>query len=419
MKSVEFFRDARVHRLLSRGAHAAAAPVRIHCVAGGEEGPALAEFGVCEACRYVNGFGEGRAACRASRLDGSLSALVRGTTTVFVCHMGFACVAVPALPEPEADLVMVLGPYCPAEEPRALESDALRGLAALGVAPGDAFPVSLHDVRIVPKDSLPALADWLAESVAWLWHEWGAEDDRDEVAPPIKSDERRGRVGIGRRPAPDPYHGADIAVALAGGDQTQARALFRAVLAERSAEGRQARIDIRRARTVAAVCSVLERAEQADLDVRRCWDGFEEFVGGARSARTDEALVSAAVRLLASVRRAAQRSSASEHSFVELNERVMARFPDKVLLRDIAGELGLDPTAITHRLQRKFGMSFTEYVGRLRVDKAKELLRRTRLSVTEVARRVGIADVSNLGKLFRRFEGMSPLDYRKQFGNRS
>jgi len=35
-----------------------------------------------------------------------------------------------------------------------------------------------------------------------------------------------------------------------------------------------------------------------------------------------------------------------------------------------------------------------------------------------VAQRVGIRDQSNFSKLFRRFEGMSPLEYRQQYGKK-
>jgi len=101
-----------------------------------------------------------------------------------------------------------------------------------------------------------------------------------------------------------------------------------------------------------------------------------------------------------------------------LNRLVMSRLPGKITLNEIAAELGQHPTAITHRLQRKFGMSFSEYVGRIRIDKAKELLRRTRLGAGEIARRVGTSDASNFSKLFRKLEGMSPLEYRKLFGGK-
>ena len=93
----------------------------------------------------------------------------------------------------------------------------------------------------------------------------------------------------------------------------------------------------------------------------------------------------------------------------------MGRMPERVQLREIAQRLGKHPTAITHHLQRKYGLSFCQYVARLRIDKAKELLRRTRLGIGEVATRVGISDQSNFTKQFRKFEGLSPVQYREQY----
>jgi len=191
----------------------------------------------------------------------------------------------------------------------------------------------------------------------------------------------------------------------------------RAALAE-SRSGQRVKIDVRRARVVAAVSGVLEAAERAQVDVAGSWDRFADFVTEVRRARTDEQLTTAAMRLVGSIKRRAKRSATHAHSFVALDQLIMARFPDKVLLQDVAKELGVHPTAVTHWLQRKFSMSFSEHVSRIRIDKAKELLRRTRLTVADIAQRVGIRDASNLGKLFRKFEGMSPLEYRRQFGRK-
>ena len=109
----------------------------------------------------------------------------------------------------------------------------------------------------------------------------------------------------------------------------------------------------------------------------------------------------------------------NDEAFTELNRIVLERIPGPVTLAEVARQLGEHPTTLTHRLQRKFEMSFSEYVGRLRVDKAKELLRKTRLGAGEVARRVGTSDPSNFSKLFRKYEGMSPSEYRQRFGRKS
>jgi AraC-like DNA-binding protein len=102
--------------------------------------------------------------------------------------------------------------------------------------------------------------------------------------------------------------------------------------------------------------------------------------------------------------------------YAELNRILLPRIAEKVTLTEVAQALGVSPSAITHRLQRRFGVSYSEYLGRLRAEKAKELLRRTRLGVAEVASRVGISDPSNLGRLFRRHVMMSPKEYRSRYG---
>lgn len=59
------------------------------------------------------------------------------------------------------------------------------------------------------------------------------------------------------------------------------------------------------------------------------------------------------------------------------------------------------------------GMSPVEYRNRLRIQKASELLRTGRYTVTEVAEQIGIRDVKYFGKLFKRHTGMNPSVLKK------
>jgi transcriptional regulator GlxA family with amidase domain len=113
--------------------------------------------------------------------------------------------------------------------------------------------------------------------------------------------------------------------------------------------------------------------------------------------------------------RRAARKPLDDNQIAEINRLVASRLEEGITLNEVAQRLGVHPTAVTHRLQRNFGISYSEYVGRLRVDKAKDLLRRTKLGAGAIARRVGIGDTSNFSKLFRKYEGVSPGEYRNRF----
>jgi AraC-like DNA-binding protein len=56
-----------------------------------------------------------------------------------------------------------------------------------------------------------------------------------------------------------------------------------------------------------------------------------------------------------------------------------------------------------------------QYLKRRRIDKAKELLTRSGMSVTDVCFEVGFESLGSFSSLFHRTVGQSPLDYRSRF----
>ncbi|MBR4548987.1 MAG: PocR ligand-binding domain-containing protein [Oscillospiraceae bacterium] len=63
---------------------------------------------------------------------------------------------------------------------------------------------------------------------------------------------------------------------------------------------------------------------------------------------------------------------------------------------------------------RELGENFTDYVKRQKVRWAKEMLRGTSKSVTEISEELGFLDSSYFIKVFKAFEGITPLAYRQE-----
>lgn len=59
------------------------------------------------------------------------------------------------------------------------------------------------------------------------------------------------------------------------------------------------------------------------------------------------------------------------------------------------------------------GMTPNAYIQKIRLEKAKELLEGTNLSILEIAQLVGYSHQSSLTRLFQKSEGLNPADYRK------
>ena len=409
---------AEARRIFERARAAASTPLSLHQFDDKHETEAVATCGHCESCRFVADLPWGKQACRRSREKAGVAALRRKRPVPFLCHMGFSCVSSPATLSEDNTCVVTLGPFCPAEAPGSLEADALKGFQALENKDSTYLPFSLSDIPLVSASAVPSIAEWLTETLTDHCtpdpqpnQDLSPEEDNGSQTVTKPGGQRnRGRVVF------DAYHAANIAAALSGGNQRQARDLVKGIIADTPARKRLSTA-VRRARTLALTSAVLEAAERADMNTTRCWERLPQFHEAVRRARNQTELCAAAMAVLGILKRkAVAKNNDSNQSIVKLNRIVTERLADTVTLQDVAKVLGERPSAITKRLQRKFGMSFTEYVGRMRADKAKDLLRRTNLRVIEVARRVGLNDAGNFSKLFRKHEGIAPTEYRKRFG---
>lgn len=93
-------------------------------------------------------------------------------------------------------------------------------------------------------------------------------------------------------------------------------------------------------------------------------------------------------------------------------------FHERVRLSDIARDVaGCSVGHLARLFQERHGLSFVEYVAELRLQKAADLLQRTRLEIGRIGERVGYANLSRFAAHFRRRFGQSPREFRRQFSS--
>jgi two-component system response regulator YesN len=94
-------------------------------------------------------------------------------------------------------------------------------------------------------------------------------------------------------------------------------------------------------------------------------------------------------------------------------ERVDEHFYEDLSLENLALEFGTTAEFLGKSFQRRGGMSFKDYLQSRRIAKAKEILENEGATEEEVAARVGFFDVRVFRSVFRRREGVFPLEYKK------
>ncbi|MGM1050021.1 MAG: response regulator [Bacillota bacterium] len=87
-------------------------------------------------------------------------------------------------------------------------------------------------------------------------------------------------------------------------------------------------------------------------------------------------------------------------------------YNEDLSLKVLAGQYHIHPVYLGHLFHKETGESFTEYINRYRIEKAKELLRTTSLKVQEISREVGYWETGYFYKQFKKYVGLSPRDFK-------
>lgn len=88
-------------------------------------------------------------------------------------------------------------------------------------------------------------------------------------------------------------------------------------------------------------------------------------------------------------------------------------FQEKLGLRDMSAKVNLSPWRLAHLFKAEIGMSPQRYLTLVRLQRARDQLENSFLSVQEIGAAVGIPNPSQFTKNFKNAYGMTPVEYRK------
>jgi AraC-like DNA-binding protein len=89
------------------------------------------------------------------------------------------------------------------------------------------------------------------------------------------------------------------------------------------------------------------------------------------------------------------------------------RFHEPLTVQQLTGVAGMSESTLMRSFRRLLGRSPIDYLIRLRVSKACELLQHGDLRITEVAYECGFGDSNYFSRQFRKVTGQTPRDYRR------
>jgi AraC-like DNA-binding protein/ligand-binding sensor protein len=87
---------------------------------------------------------------------------------------------------------------------------------------------------------------------------------------------------------------------------------------------------------------------------------------------------------------------------------------EDISLEDVAKAVNTSSFYFCKMFRKVTGINFTDYVSRLRIERAKNLLLNPNLRISEIAYEVGFQSLTHFNRVFKRIAGQSPTDYRAQ-----
>jgi len=93
---------------------------------------------------------------------------------------------------------------------------------------------------------------------------------------------------------------------------------------------------------------------------------------------------------------------------------IHTNFERDISLGDIAKFVFLSPSYFTRAFKEETGMSPINYVLKVRIERAKELLTDTGFKISDIALSVGFSNQQRFNEMFKKFTHLTPLQYRKK-----
>lgn len=104
----------------------------------------------------------------------------------------------------------------------------------------------------------------------------------------------------------------------------------------------------------------------------------------------------------------------SRQHMAQAENYILHHYHQAITLEDVATSIRLSPNYFSSLFKKEFGVTFTEYVMNIRLNKAKELIRDNRHSLKEISFKIGYHDPNYFSRVFKKHFNQSPKRYQKE-----
>jgi len=104
----------------------------------------------------------------------------------------------------------------------------------------------------------------------------------------------------------------------------------------------------------------------------------------------------------------------SKQPMMQVKMYLLDNYHQSISLEEVAATVKLSPNYFSSLFREEFGVTFIDYVTKIRMDKAKELIIKNNYSLKEISFMVGYKDPNYFSRVFKNHHKQSPKQYEKE-----
>lgn len=142
----------------------------------------------------------------------------------------------------------------------------------------------------------------------------------------------------------------------------------------------------------------------------KAYEGVDRFAEFMKLCAT--LIQSTDYRLLSTLPIQVNDNHPSMHQMNKIISHISENYTQTFSMAEICAELGMSESQFSRFFRKATGNYFTEFINRLRINKACQLLMETHLYITDICYAVGFNNVANFNRRFLEFKGVTPTTFR-------
>ncbi len=399
-------------------ASAFSASTGLGCTLSDAAGKVFSDYGPsCEKCRLCAAVGRSREGCIRAHVYGMTEAQRFGGKYIYFCPMGLTCFVSPILGEDGAAAKITVGPFIMVEKQDFIDCELLDH-AQLSEEKLKLALEALEEIPQVPPHRVNHLSTLLFMAVGFM-NNVSAEN---QLLENQRSDAIQGQITAYIMTLKQQENGTRYPLELErrmlqsmeDQNQEETQRLLNELLGAILFSG-GGQMDWVQTRIYELLVLMSRAAINNGADPERTLQLNHEYLKKLMQFTSIDSLCFWLSDALNSLMHELFSFADAKHANLlhRCVQYISEYYSEPITLTQMAEEVYLTPSYLCRVFKKETGLTFNEYLNRVRINKAKELLRNRDLRLTDISLMVGYEDQSYFTKVFKRLTGTLPRAYRE------